>query len=226
MGDIVDEIDALVDEQMAGGETGAVTPDAKCPLCHRDWHGLPITQRMEEMRAEYSRRQNERYRLGDAGTDYADSAILGDYRYDTDDSRIICPGPGHLGPLPAWAMCQCFECYVDNAVTAVLMSGLLDPWWLRLASGLGAPARSIDRAEVRSSAPYREGPELRDGDRVGVDLGDGRVMVGRYRRTDDGCVIDEDTEEVPVSDSPSYAPLFGLRPDPDRPIVLGHESSA
>lgn len=40
--DVIDRIDALVDEQMAGGESGH-RPQRypQCPGCHAAWHGLP-----------------------------------------------------------------------------------------------------------------------------------------------------------------------------------------
>ncbi|NKW61729.1 hypothetical protein GS931_17435 [Rhodococcus hoagii] len=53
--DIIDAIDALVDEQMAGGEPigGYDWSDPnypQCPHCGDDWHGLKITRRMRDMR--------------------------------------------------------------------------------------------------------------------------------------------------------------------------------
>ncbi|AMS03975.1 DNA binding protein [Gordonia phage UmaThurman] len=55
--DIVDDIDALIDEQLAAGESGqarrAANADRRCGHCGRAWHGLAITTRMEEMRREY-----------------------------------------------------------------------------------------------------------------------------------------------------------------------------
>ncbi len=49
MTDIVDRIDALIDEQLAAGEpeTGWDYGDPdypECPHCGRDWHGLPINR--------------------------------------------------------------------------------------------------------------------------------------------------------------------------------------
>lgn len=81
--DIVDEIDRLVDQQMAGGEpwTGFDAGDPtypKCPHCERHWHGLPITQRIATM-----------YAYGD----YDEEC-----RVDTDDSPVVCPGSPFIGP--------------------------------------------------------------------------------------------------------------------------------
>lgn len=40
--DVIDRIDALVDEQMAGGEDGHRPRGyPRCPNCHAAWHGLP-----------------------------------------------------------------------------------------------------------------------------------------------------------------------------------------
>ncbi|MCX8559793.1 hypothetical protein OS122_02620 [Mycolicibacterium mucogenicum] len=49
MTDIIDRIDALIDEQLAGGEPengwDYGDPDfPECPRCGQDWHGLPITR--------------------------------------------------------------------------------------------------------------------------------------------------------------------------------------
>lgn len=82
--DIVDEIDELVDAQMAGGEpeTGYDFDDPtfpECPhsWCSESWHGLAITQRMREMRWR--------------------GRIDVDYRYNEDDSTVLCPGSDFTG---------------------------------------------------------------------------------------------------------------------------------
>lgn len=102
--DIIDDIDALIDEQLAAGETGqeqrARTADRRCWHCGRDFHGLAITKRLEEMRAEYRQRAAEAYERGEEA-EYATSAILDGYRYDQDDSDILCPGSDFIGPMPA-----------------------------------------------------------------------------------------------------------------------------
>jgi len=83
--DIIDDIDALVDEQMAGGEPiGGYDygdPDyPRCPHCSEGWHGLKITARMREMRWG--------------------GAFDEGYRYAEDDSDVLCPGSDFIGP---WA---------------------------------------------------------------------------------------------------------------------------
>ncbi|NKU54973.1 hypothetical protein GS881_15610 [Rhodococcus hoagii] len=83
--DIIDDIDALVDEQMAGGEPiGGYDYDdpgfPDCPHCSEGWHGLKITARMREMRWG--------------------GAFDEDYRYAEDESEVLCPGSDFIGP---WA---------------------------------------------------------------------------------------------------------------------------
>lgn len=82
--DVVDAIDALVDEQMAGGEPrgGFDYYDPafpRCPHCRRHWHGLAITTRIEEMAAR--------------------EVMDEDYRYSEDDSPVLCPGSEFIGPV-------------------------------------------------------------------------------------------------------------------------------
>lgn len=74
--DIVDAIDALVDEQLERYDTRSgydynVGVD-KCWHCGEDWHGLPITEHMRKMR------RNGYLEPG--------------YRYDEDTTRVLCPG--------------------------------------------------------------------------------------------------------------------------------------
>jgi hypothetical protein len=82
--DICDQIDELVNDQLANypQRSGYDFPvnQEKCGHCGRAWHGLKITQLMEMMR------QSGRY----------DES----YRYDTDDSSVICPGSEFIGPIP------------------------------------------------------------------------------------------------------------------------------
>ncbi|MBM4592246.1 hypothetical protein LRM64_10085 [Prescottella equi] len=81
--DIIDDIDALVDEQMAGGEHGhrqRVREASRCPHCGDDWHGLAITEAMQRMRWA------GRFEEG--------------YRHAEDESAVVCPGSKFVGP---WA---------------------------------------------------------------------------------------------------------------------------
>lgn len=82
--DIIDEIDQLVDEQMAGGEPiGGYDyndPDfPKCPHCDRDFHGIALTQRILDMRNLTGWDEN--------------------YRVDTDYSPMVCEGSLFIGPV-------------------------------------------------------------------------------------------------------------------------------
>lgn len=82
---LLDRIDAIVDEQLDGGEpeTGYDFDDPdfpECSHCNRDWHGLAITERIERMR---------QYGTFDAN-----------YKYAEDDSPVLCPGSDFIGP---WA---------------------------------------------------------------------------------------------------------------------------
>ena len=84
MSDIINEIDALIDDQLEAGEPiGGYDfgdPDyPKCPHCQGDWHGLAITEQMQRMR----------YR----------GAVDEGYRYSEDDSPVICPGSEFIGPV-------------------------------------------------------------------------------------------------------------------------------
>lgn len=138
--DIVDEIDALIDDQLAAGENGmarraAAASDRRCPHCNRDWHGLAITARMEEMRREYELRTQRRlfaaYMAGEVGeADYAESAILDDYRYADDTSDILCPGSEFIGPMPSTMRryeCQCANCRAMRSYTRIRARALQDP---------------------------------------------------------------------------------------------------
>lgn len=83
--DIVDDIDALIDEQLEAGEprTGYPYGDPhypRCGHCGRHWHGLPVTARIAAM--------------------YAQGRYDDTYTTATDDSPVICPGSDFIGPLP------------------------------------------------------------------------------------------------------------------------------
>lgn len=82
MTDIIDDIDALIDAQLARGPVDECNVNRydRCPHCDRDWHGMAITERIEEMR--WRGRYDEDYRVAD------------------DDSRVICPGSDFIGPMP------------------------------------------------------------------------------------------------------------------------------
>ena len=81
--DLLDRIDQLVDESMAGGEPrqGYDYGDPqypKCWHCQRAWHGLPVTERIAAM--------------------YSRGVFDEDYRVDADDSPVLCEGSEFIGP--------------------------------------------------------------------------------------------------------------------------------
>lgn len=83
MSDIIDRIDELVDESLTAGESCSdyMNNDPeypRCPHCNRHWHGLRITQRIEDMR--YRGRYDE------------------DYSIASDDSAVLCEGSDFIGP--------------------------------------------------------------------------------------------------------------------------------
>ncbi|OZE39088.1 hypothetical protein CH278_02045 [Rhodococcus sp. 05-2254-5] len=121
MSDIIADIDALIDEQLEAGEplNGYDYDDPqhpKCPHCVRDWHGLAITVRIEQLRDDWQRAQSsglglsplhcncmwcqETFGQSDSITLEEATKALDEYRYATDDSEVICPGSDFIGP---WA---------------------------------------------------------------------------------------------------------------------------
>lgn len=112
---IVDAIDRLVDEQLAEGEPcggydygDPAFPRCPNPWCGEDWHGLPITARMAEMRWHRE--------------------LDPTYRYHADESMVLCPGSAFEGeftapnlrprrapgPQPQWWCCfQAIDLEID-----------------------------------------------------------------------------------------------------------------
>lgn len=162
---VLDDIDALVDEQMAGGEPiGGYDyndPDyPKCPHCHRDWHGLAITDRIEQMRWN--------------------GVMDQDYRYADDDSTVLCPGSDFIGPVRP----------VNNPWSLSSYRGWQLPsyTWPRavareeippdsLAPGLLFLHRALlddilaDADLAFTHRPWLNAPDINDGDRVAVVMG-------------------------------------------------------
>lgn len=80
--DIIDRIGELVDDQLQQERSGYDhnVNQEKCWHCGREWHGLPITERIAEM---YARRAyDEAYSLAE------------------DDSPVLCEGSAFIGPMP------------------------------------------------------------------------------------------------------------------------------
>lgn len=95
-----DEIDDLVDAQMRQTMSGwdHNINQARCIYCGEDTHSLPIKQRMRELRSLWQ----STIHYFEAGPRVSQAAAdrLDAYRYDEDDSEIVCPGTEFIGP---WA---------------------------------------------------------------------------------------------------------------------------
>lgn len=185
---VIDDIDALVDEQMAGGEPiGGYDyndPDyPKCPHCRRTWHGLAITQRIEGMAWR--------------------GVMDPDYRYADDDSPVLCPGSDFIGPVATPEQLYWIRSSEEtkrsfpngripsiNEVLLAAMQGVPHPdlaQQLQVQRSspyyiLPGPSRNDLVARLwnrefaeplwtlpdypSDSAPYMQGPDVNDGDRV------------------------------------------------------------
>ena len=124
--DIIDQIDALVDEQLANfdnrsGYDHSVNQE-RC-RCGRDWHGLPITKRMDGMRS-----------FGEFDPGYV---------YAEDDSPVMCVGSNTPGP---WRQAGLWQ-LPDYPFAA---SGRFD-----YESAYQAAARHVDRLIGRMDSGYR-----------------------------------------------------------------------
>lgn len=106
--DIVDQIDELVNDQLAnyGNRSGYDhnVNQELCWHCGRDWHGLKITARIEQMRAR----------------GHYDE----DYRYADDDSEVLCEGSEFIGPMkyPALGPMPSFL----SGITGTIVDSLLE----------------------------------------------------------------------------------------------------
>lgn len=167
MSDIIADIDALIDEQLEAGEpiNGYDYGDPqhpKCSHCHRDWHGLAITERIERLRDDWQRAQNRNSFgcgcfvcvsvFGDREVDQdaldAAARALDEYRYATDDSEILCPGSDFIGP---WATASELKKIRDGWPTESPWSLPLDPFpsgasfMRRIAPGFGDATGYLER---------------------------------------------------------------------------------
>lgn len=112
--DVVDEIDRLVDESLSRPIVDDYNSDRydKCFHCHRNWHGLAVTEQIARM--------------------YGRGVFDESYVAAEDDSKILCPGSDFIGPVaaqPTWRA---------NAWSE-LMPGWIDEWpafrWGRMTTG-------------------------------------------------------------------------------------------
>ncbi|UOW93133.1 hypothetical protein SEA_NOSHOW_66 [Mycobacterium phage NoShow] len=90
---VLDEIDRLVDESLARGDRSdsfhgeQYRAQQPCPWCVEGYHYLPITQEMWRMR-QGSYAQDE----------FGIGIVDPDYRFEDDESPILCPGSEFHGP--------------------------------------------------------------------------------------------------------------------------------
>ncbi|WML63640.1 hypothetical protein [Rhodococcus sp. AH-ZY2] len=192
MTDIVDRIDELVDEQLANYDRRSGydhnVNQVWCPHCYRTWHGLAITERIEQMRHR--------------------GEMDPDYRYSEDDSTVYCPGSDFIGPMAdplqlAWmrADTETQALYpegrlpsINATLSAAMQLGsnggyLLDPEfppevqfprpypYILPGPSLGVIEQALRAANLRNwaewnientsdPAPCLLGPDITDGDRV------------------------------------------------------------
>ncbi|GEM_PF-3113499 len=138
---IIDQIDALVDEQLSGySERSGYDYNVnqqKCWHCGEDWHGLKITVRMREMRDAFW------YGCGCDLCQENSGGVASDYRYATDDSEVLCPGSGFIGP---WATRRQIERMRSSELS------YLDVGWIQPQ---GDPLTVILQATYRYAFPQR-----------------------------------------------------------------------
>ncbi|HEY9314622.1 hypothetical protein [Williamsia sp.] len=243
--DIVDDIDRLVDEQLTNPSSFTRSRPTRCPHCGRDFHGLAITQRMEEMRQEHMQRLYEhqvRILQGDEVGDlhYAESEFDPDYRYDEDDSEVLCPGSmaehalastsdSNLAwPNSAWPGPVALAEWQRHLLEQMLLGfdySVIDRW-IGTHAGQGAvtynqePDANPPRHSLPDGPPYLAVPHPQTGQRVGVEI-DGQIYVGRATVDDHGngaYSVSIDDIEPPIQPGPSM-PRRGLFQQPSSPWI-------
>ncbi|MEA1798532.1 hypothetical protein [Rhodococcus qingshengii] len=139
MTDIIDEIDALVDDQLSSYQNRSgydynVNQD-RCHHCEREWHGLKITARIESMAAHVSYDE--------------------DYRYADDDSEVLCPGSSFIGP---WAT----KLQIQAIRTARLVGGVPSVPYTRMREpgDRGIESTSWSAPRIRNNPFSRRNGEL------------------------------------------------------------------
>jgi hypothetical protein len=152
--DIIDQIDILVDEQLANYDNRSGydhdVNQERC-RCGRDWHGLPITKRIDGMRS-----------FGEFDPGYV---------YAEDDSPVMCVGSNTPGPWRQSGLWQLPDDPFDGFD--------LSPWQTIRDARRAALLRTAN--EIAEGRPYvvDRDFQLARGERVGWDNGDGVVHVGR-----------------------------------------------
>lgn len=127
-----DEIDDLVDLQMRQTRSGYDynVNQLKCIHCQEDAHSVPITERMQQMRRLF--RSTISYYEDEPRASDEVVAQLDAYRYDQDDSPIVCPGSDFIGAPkpPAWQLEQARRAVERERTITEYLSG--DPSYERL----------------------------------------------------------------------------------------------
>lgn len=171
--DIIDQIDALVDEQLANydnrsGYDHSVNQE-RC-RCGRDWHGLPITQRIDSMRwcGEFDP----------------------EYECAEDDSPVMCVGSNTPGPWRQVGMWQLPDYpfddmgWLDDSIARTFSSSAVTSYMNRIRERMDSDFQMPGRHEIADGRPYMVDRDfqLARGERVGWDNGDGVVLLGRVER--------------------------------------------
>lgn len=177
--DIIDDIDALIDEQLAAGETGqeqrARTADRRCWHCGRDWHGLAITKRLEEMRAEY--RQRATPNIDDCGGRLVWHEITGPGGGYVHSREIVAASP-HIDWFTTHNLTHLLPRRTRMRLALERFNVQMQAWQERLVEQFTEIGNTFRRATDRIEYSYREAfTNVADGMRIGVDV-DGQVRTG------------------------------------------------
>ena len=167
--DIVDLIDALVDEQLANYDNRSGydhnVNQERC-RCGRDWHGLPITKRIDGMRS-----------FGEFDPGYV---------YAEDDSPVMCVGSNTPGPWRQVGLWQLPDDpfgdmgWLDDSIARTFSSSAVTSYMNRIRERMDSDFQMPGRHEIADGRPYMVDRDfqLARGERVGWDNGDGIVHVG------------------------------------------------
>ncbi|WP_155288353.1 hypothetical protein [Rhodococcoides fascians] len=168
--DIVDRIDALVDEQLANYDNRSGydhdVNQERC-RCGRDWHGLPITKRIDGMRS-----------FGEFDPGYV---------YAEDDSPVMCVGSNTPGPWRQVGMWQLPDYpfddmgWLDDSMARTFSSSAVTSYMNRIRERMDSDFQMPGRHEIADGRPYMVDRDfqLARGEQVGWDNGDGVVHLGR-----------------------------------------------
>ncbi|WP_079616956.1 hypothetical protein [Mycobacteroides abscessus] len=185
--DVIDAIDALVDEQMAGGEhahrqraQAAGTGD-RCALCGGAWHGEPWTGVDHEHLGRYDQHHHGRT-LGCPGANATGPQRIR-WRHEDRGARWLAQHGFRTGGNP----------FVDQTASVAWTIDMVNamrppvpPWQQRV--------RQLNVLRVPPHSPY-VGPELHEGARIAVQLADGSLVTGTIGRYDEN----QETGEVEMT---------------------------